>query len=92
MAGKTELDRIFHRCDLLTEYYYCSFDLFACFHLFFFFFCFFFFVFFCFVVVVVVVVFFFREKACKVVLKGAMSQPFFCVLIKTSQIPYCLYM
>jgi len=47
--------------------------------IFLFFFCFFFFF------------FFFQEKACKVVLKGAMSRHFFCVLIKTLQVPYCLY-
>ena len=47
MAGKTDpensLDRSFHGCDLLTEYHYCSFDLFACFFFFFVFFVLFFF-------------------------------------------------
>ena len=131
MAEKTELetslDRMFHGCDLLTKYYYCSFNSFACFYFFvFFLFCFFscfffvfffhffflffFFPFFFFVSFVVVfffffflfllllffsffffLFFFFQEKACKVVLKGAMSRHFFCVLIKTLQVPYCLY-
>jgi len=91
MAEKTELetslDRMFHGCDLLTKYYYCSFNSFACFYFFvffLFFFCFVFSLFFFFL-------FFFQEKACKVVLKGAMSRHFFCVLIKTLKVPYCLY-
>ena len=50
MAGKTDLenslDKIFHGCDLVTEYYYCCYDLFACFYFLFCFVLFFFLLFF----------------------------------------------
>ena len=67
---------------------------FFCFYFFVCFFCFVFFcfLFFCFCFFLFFSFFFFQEIAWKVVLKGAMSRHFFCVLIKTLQIPYCLYM